>query len=337
MGTDPGGAEHEEDSQESQRRVQGEGRAGGDRRCHLPTAIIYSDEVELEKSLGAALIAGDSVINIDNVSDVVDSNFLNMMLTQETVATRFLGESRNVDCPTSVLLMSTGNNWTCRGDAVRRVLRCTINPNCEHPENRKFDFDPVEKAREHRMELVTAALTIIRAYIVAGSPKQNMEVYGSYEVWSEWVRAPLIWLGEDDPVVTVRGLQEVDPEKEGVAEVCKAWWQLFQGQEVQSKDLFMAAESCVLTGSGPVFADRHELCTALKTALLDVMGTERSKPKETTTLLVGQWLKRKVNSINHGWRICGKYSSDKRIWVWWLEIVSSALPEIIKDAHPVST
>ncbi|MBK8123956.1 MAG: hypothetical protein IPK54_10475 [Dokdonella sp.] len=48
---------------------------------------------------------------------------------------------------------------------------------------------------DHRQELLGAALTVLRAYIVAGKPAQPIQPYGSFEEWSGLLRGALVWLG----------------------------------------------------------------------------------------------------------------------------------------------
>ena len=43
------------------------------------------------------------------------------------------------------------------------------------------------------------ALTIVRAYIVAGYPAQALPALGSYGEWTRLVRAPLTWLANFCP------------------------------------------------------------------------------------------------------------------------------------------
>ena len=38
--------------------------------------------------------------------------------------------------------------------------------------------------------LVAAALTVVRAYIVAGCPQLGLARFGGFEAWAVWVRAP---------------------------------------------------------------------------------------------------------------------------------------------------
>jgi putative DNA primase/helicase len=92
----------------------------------------------------------------------------------------------------------------------------------ERPELRKFDFDPVERAKENRPKLVAAALTIMLAFKAAGSPQQATPL-GSFEDWSSTVRDALIWLGRADPVETMEYVRATDTKLDDLASVLTLW------------------------------------------------------------------------------------------------------------------
>src|SRR5215471_2416863 len=68
------------------------------------------DAEEFEKRLGAALVAGDGTISIDNCEHPLGGELLCQVLTQPRVTIRILGQSRKVDVLTNATLFATGNN-----------------------------------------------------------------------------------------------------------------------------------------------------------------------------------------------------------------------------------
>src|SRR5690606_15632243 len=102
-------------------------------------------------------------------------------------------------------------NLTIMGDLSRRVLVAEIDPACERPELRRFDFDPVQRAREQRRALVAAGLTILRW---GATVPEQVAPLGSFEQWSRRVRDPLIALGVGDPCACLDRLMAEDPERE---------------------------------------------------------------------------------------------------------------------------
>lgn len=176
------------------------------------------DEAELEKRIGAAMLAGDAVLSIDNVSTTLRSDQLCQFLTQSEVQVRVLGKSENIKVPSTALICATGNNLSLYGDLNRRAIRIRLDARCERPDERPFKFDARELAKRKRAELIAAALTIVRGYIAAGTPNRASPM-GSFEDWSDVVRSALIWLNMGDCRGDVEAMRAEDPEKAALAEV----------------------------------------------------------------------------------------------------------------------
>ena len=102
--------------------------------------------------------------------------------------------SKNVETPITATVFATGNNLTIAGDLTRRALLGALDARCEHPERRSFEFDPIVVARTERGRLVVAALTVLRAWHVAGERIEPPPL-GSFEEWSHRIRASLLWPG----------------------------------------------------------------------------------------------------------------------------------------------
>jgi putative DNA primase/helicase len=66
-------------------------------------------------------------------------------------------------------------------------------------------------------------LTALRAYIVAGQPKQPHPVMGSFEEWSRRVRDALTWLGEADPLGDTDKMEDTDPIRMKLRALLLAW------------------------------------------------------------------------------------------------------------------
>ena len=79
---------------------------------------------------------------------------------------------------TLVSLNCNGNNLQISIDLASRVLRCTIDARVERPGTREFSWDPVEYARDNRVELVAAALTILLAYQNAADRVKGLKPMG---------------------------------------------------------------------------------------------------------------------------------------------------------------
>jgi hypothetical protein len=179
-------------------------------------------EDELEKRLGAELLQGASIVCIDNCEHTLQSAFLCEMLTQLTVSIRVLGQSKNVNVSTAATVMATGNNLQVAGDLTRRVLVCSLDAQCEHPERRHFEWDAADVAKAKRGQLVSAALTILRAWHCADTRIERSPL-GGFEEWSQRIRAPLLWLGCDDPCDTTLKFKAQDPHVMQLKAVMACW------------------------------------------------------------------------------------------------------------------
>ena len=190
--------------------------------------LAEDDPAEQEKRLLAVFLAGDAVINLDNLEGPLGGKSLAKMLTAETFTGRVLGQSRTVTVPTAATWLATGNNTIVKEDITRRVVLCELDPQLEAPEKREYARNLAEWIPAHRPALVAAALTALRAYIVAGQPKQPHPVMGSFEEWSRWVRDALTWLGEADPLGDTDQLEDTDPVRVKLRALLVAWHGAFK-------------------------------------------------------------------------------------------------------------
>src|SRR5262249_9630838 len=114
---------------------------------------------------------------------------------------RLLGGHRLYDGPLHVTWYGTGNNVQLVGDTPRRVCRICLESKLERPEERSDVRYPL--LRQHvggrRGELLSAALTVLRAWHAAGMPRHGLTPWGSYEGWSGLVREAVVFAGLPDP------------------------------------------------------------------------------------------------------------------------------------------
>jgi putative DNA primase/helicase len=224
----------------------------------MPASIVHgmtpamrawaSDGDELRKVLFASLLAGDRTIGFDNVPSgaKVYAAELCRFATSVTYSDRKLGVSETASMPNTAVAFLTGNNLTPAGDLARRsiVVRLDANVDSRALRERQFDIDDLRShVRAHRAQLLVAALTLVRAFVIAGAPAQATPL-PSFEQWSRLARDPLVWLGLPDPVLTQD--QETDNEAEPLAAVFEAiarWRgdQWFLSSELHTEVIFGGA------------------------------------------------------------------------------------------------
>lgn len=184
------------------------------------------DAAEWRKTMLAIALAADPVVLIDNVTRMLRSDSLDAVLTGTTFRERVLGRNEELVLPVRTAFLCTANNAQLATDLVRRSLCVRIESPEERPERRQGFRYPrlLEHVRKNRSRLLTAALTIVRSYVVAGRPHVDMQPMGSYEAWSDVVRAPLIWAGLPDPGATQEDLREAaDQETDTALQLAEAW------------------------------------------------------------------------------------------------------------------
>ena len=177
---------------------------------------------EMEKRLGALVLEGVPMISLDNCSGDIGGDLLCQITERRLIRIRILGKSEAPECEWRGVLFATGNNITFLGDMARRGLVAKLNPKVERPELRQFSFDPIERVLTDRGSYIAAAITIARAYIAAGSPRACGPL-GSYGEWSNSVRSPLIWLGQEDPVKSMDEAREEDPVRRAEHDLIAIW------------------------------------------------------------------------------------------------------------------
>jgi len=228
-----------------------------------------SDPDELRKRLESSLLAGDTLVSLDNLNGVLHSDLLCQATTQAAVRVRPLGVSMQIEVPNTALFCVNGNNLSISGDLARRTLMCRLDPRCERPEEREFTANPVQDALVNRAAYVSAALTVLRAFIFA-APRLELSQFGSFEGWSRLVRAALVWVGEADPCESRMVIMAEDPELVALAAVLTAWFGTFgirsvtvqqvlaEASRTEDSDLAASVET-VATMRGRIDAQRFGL------------------------------------------------------------------------------
>jgi hypothetical protein len=179
----------------------------GDR---FTVASWTKDEDELRKRITSLAMSGDRLILFDNLSGAFGNATLDAALTATTWKDRILGVNRMAECPLYPTWYATGNNVSIAADTARRCCHIRLESPEEKPETRQAFKYPqlLEWVAENRSKLLRAALTILRAYFVAGKPDMRLQPWGSFQEWSALVRGTIVWLGLHDPGETRLLLQE---------------------------------------------------------------------------------------------------------------------------------
>jgi len=250
--------------------------------CPVITTSKSADETE--KRIGAILLSGIQMVSLDNCIHDLEGELLCQVTERPMIRIRILGRSEMPLCECHTVVYATGNNITFKGDMVRRGLVCNLEALDERPELRQFQDDALDIVAADRGAYVAAALTIVRAYLVAGSPKICSSL-GSYSAWSDMVRSPLVWLGEPDPVISMEGLRNEDEELSNISEFVQQW--LDSGLSLDTNFLLVSIVEEACAPPPPNYYGPQPF----KELLLRIAAT-KNDPGKVSAERLGRWLRR---------------------------------------------
>lgn len=178
-----------------------------------------SEPAEQKKLLFAALLEGPAVLFLDNIEGRLGGRggILENILTAEVFKDRILGASDNVEVRVdATTFVGTGNNVEITGDMGRRIVPLRLIPQTENPHLQRRTFRHprlLEHVGDHRVELYTKALQILRAHIAAGAPEppDGWLPLGGFTGWSDCIRGTLAWLDLPDPLASLQEVVDNDP------------------------------------------------------------------------------------------------------------------------------
>ena len=256
-----------------------------------PVATAGKSEEETEKRLGALLIAGYPLVSIDNVSATLGGDLLCQMIERPVIRLRPLGKSEIMELESRATVFANGNNLVIEGDMTRRTILARLDAQIERPETRTFDFDPVAVVLADRGRYIAAALTIVRAYILAGRPGK-LSALQSFLDWSDNVRSALVWLNQADPVESVNEIRANDPILSSLKGVLEAWRVVFADEKHKASDVVKRLDSI------HSFDSQFLELTAMREAIMPVAGVRGMLESRK----FGDWLRKNKERPSGGFR-----------------------------------
>ncbi|MFJ9027594.1 bifunctional DNA primase/polymerase [Streptomyces sp. NPDC102274] len=193
------------------------------------------NDTELRKSITTQLYTtGHPVIVLDNLPNgyTVKSPVLSALLTAETWGDRVLGASASVSMPNDRLWILTGNGLQTGGDNGRRAMWVRINPNVPDPDQRDgFKVGDLRPwLRANASTVVAALVTMVRAWVAAGSPTVRTRK-GDYSEWASMLAGLLDFLGVPGWMADRADAMRQDSETAEWAAFLIAWRERF-GDEI---------------------------------------------------------------------------------------------------------
>jgi hypothetical protein len=288
----------------------------------LSATAYPGNEEECGKLLLSLLMQSPAAILFDNsMTDLVPYGSMCSVLTEPLFTDRLLGINRTATVSTRSLFLATGNNIKPLKDLARRCLQIRIDPGVEKPAERSFKGAPLELVQRDRARYVSLALTVIKAYLVAGKPGlADLKPLSNYDDWTRMVRGPLVWLGLPDPAACIfTGLAE-DPDRESLGRLLTAWHAVFADAPTSVRELMAAAE----------LAGNVALLDALNEVAADRSGISRKR--------LGRWISRHEARVVGQLKIerCRKTSNSESWRVVGLSFKSDSFPPTRGNGKTVS-
>lgn len=155
-----------------------------------PMSLVL-DEEEQRKQLTTTFQRGGDFFPFDE-AHIIAGKELARALTAPTWSDRILGSNNIVEVPNQATWLAMGNNVRVEGDLTRRVYPINLRPNTPNPHLRTdADFrhpNFLGYTRQNRSKILTALLTLVRAWFVAGRPApKNPVSFGSFEVFERTI------------------------------------------------------------------------------------------------------------------------------------------------------
>jgi hypothetical protein len=193
---------------------------------------------ENTKQLVSKMLAAPPVLLMDEANNCdVHLPLLHNLLTEKGSSARILGKSESVNLHARTLLAAAGNGLTIRADLATRCVPLHMDARTEYAGDRKFDFDPVERAQKMRAEVLAWALTILRWGRQNADVMSSGRAMGGFEAWASWIRDPLLALGCPDLVERVIEAQKQDSSRNAEAEFMTTWYLAHGTDAVETRDV----------------------------------------------------------------------------------------------------
>jgi hypothetical protein len=244
------------------------------------------NDSEMRKRLLSIFRKGIRVCLFDNVTGTFESSSFCAALTSPIYEDRLLSANITISAPTNTLFLITGNNIRLKGDACRRVLSCRLDARHETPWKRVFDFDPVENVIQHRAELVTNALTLLKGAMQSGYSLPDST--GSFKQWNDTARKTVCWMRDegflqcDDPIKSIDEAFENDPETAKLRAFLAAWTDALIGVASVADVVNLARDGC--------HQELFDACFEIAGEGRDIINTRR----------LGRWIERQRGRIIDG-------------------------------------
>lgn len=286
-------------------------------------------EAEWRKNITSHLLTGPKAVVFDNVSGALKSSTLAPALTGGVWTDRGLGGNKILEMRIRNVWAATGNNLDFTEENARRLAPIILDPG----ERDKADVRPKSEFRhpdikrwalDHRVELVSACLTLIQHYLDGAfilsdaghtfvrisAPFESERHLGSFEDWGRVMGGVCVSLDVHDFLGNRHVIEsESNQEQRDFAALLAAWHDAFGDEAIRVKTLAEAlATNGVLNPAIPDDLIEHELYAEKLKAKLSYWLRKRRGWRTTDGQL--QLVKVQLNARDDGWSVRARPASS---------------------------
>lgn len=163
------------------------------------TAVTVAprEDDEWRKRLTTIVKMGIPIVSIDNIDQPLNNASLAGLLTSGYWSDRALGLNDMISRPHQATWLCTGNNISIGGDLIRRCYWIRLDAESSTPWLKNgFKHENLKGwVLERRAELLSALMTMTRAWYAAGCPAPDVPPLGSFEEWTRIIGGILQYAG----------------------------------------------------------------------------------------------------------------------------------------------
>jgi hypothetical protein len=228
----------------------------------MPASTTLSrDGAEIQKTIGALILAGRPYFFFDNVKHKLDSDFIEMAITSKYIDFRLLGKNEIAQGENNFVFVFTSNNPTIEKDLARRLITINLDANREHPDDMRGVEYRHEDIEGYAIRNSARALSAL-LYIAQRRGIWTGQVKGSFEDWSRIVGGTLAasgidcFLGNNEEFYN-----DVDEKESALYNFIDQWFTAYGTEPVIVKQLEeMALEAGVI--SSDTLKDKNRMLSA---------------------------------------------------------------------------
>jgi hypothetical protein len=205
------------------------------------TAFAPGQEAEFEKQTVSIFRTDVDSVLIDNVKDVLDSAYLEGVITSFKVTGRLLGVSQMLEFTNSCIWLMTSNKARLSSDLARRSLRIELKS-----KGGTYRIKNLDKFVDLNKKRIREAIMTIIQYWVAGGARtpSNKPLLESFESWSEIMAGIMMSIGRKRFCEDVQAvIASHDPVDEYMEMMIPTWQSSFGRNPTQAREIFSALDS----------------------------------------------------------------------------------------------